>query len=85
MNRIWRGPVDMRHVCGLQGFGLGIHDICPGCEFDRLQRIGVEEEIALQAADLRAGMNPDISSPPILAWLQEKFRDLEKRYGKRIP
>lgn len=75
----------MDHVCGMQGFGLGIHDVCPACEFSRLKGLRVEEETALRAADLRAGMNPDVSSPIILAWLREKFRELEGKYGRKIP
>ena len=75
----------LSHVCGSQGFGLGIHDVCPACEFSRLTGLEVPEGIARRAADLRGGMNPDIVRPLILRRLQEQFQELEKEYGKKIP
>lgn len=75
----------LKHVCGSQGFGLSIHDVCPACEFFRLTGLEVPEGIARQAAELRGYMNPDISRPPIMLRLQEQFQELEKEYGKKIP
>lgn len=76
-------PLD--HVCGKQGFGLKIHDVCPACEFFRLTGLEVPEGIARRAAKLRGYMNPDISQPPTMLQLQEQFQELEKEYGREIP
>ena len=74
------------HVCGLQGFGRGLHDVCPACEFYRLMSLGVSEGIARQAAHLRAAMNPDIfPSGQYMDSLYEEFKALEREYGRKIP
>jgi len=43
----------MLHVHVLPGFGSSIYDVCPACEFARLTRLGVPDDIALPAARLR--------------------------------
>ncbi len=79
-------PIEISHVCGLQGFGRSIHDICPACEFSRLVERGVPGNVAHRAANLRAAMNPDIfPSGQYMDSLYEEFKALEREYGGKIP
>lgn len=73
------------HVCGLQGFGRGLSDVCPACEFGRLVGLGVPEGIARRAAELRGGMNPDFCPKPYMDKLWEDFKALEQEYDQKIP
>lgn len=78
--------IEISHVCGLQGFGRSIHDVCPACEFLRLVEMGVPGNIAHRAANLRAAMNLDIFPPgQYLDSLYEEFKELEREYGGKIP
>jgi len=77
--------IELRHFCGNQGFGRSPYDLCPQCEFDRLTKLEVPEEIAKEAAWLRCFMNPSVFPPAILAQNQKEYEELEEKYGKKIP
>ena len=75
----------MLHVHVLPGFGSSIYDVCPACEFKRLVELGVPEEIAREAAEIRYVMNPDYIPPYGILALAEEFKALEEKYGQAIP
>ena len=75
----------MLHVHVLPGFGSSIYDVCPACEFARLTRLGVPDDIALPAARLRGLDAPDDLPPRITSIVQEELKELERKYGKKIP
>jgi len=77
--------IELKHFCGNQGFGMSPHDLCPQCEFDRLVKLEVPEEIAKEAAWLRCFANPSLFPPAILAQNRQEYEELEEKYGKKIP
>jgi hypothetical protein len=79
---------ELKHVCGLQGFGWSIHDVCPKCEYERLTDLGVPEDFAAGTAWLRYLSDPG-GSPAIEDMIAEKLEALNKqykeKYGRDIP
>lgn len=80
-----KNDLELRHFCGLQGFGSSPHDVCPKCEFERLVALDVPQDIAMEAGWLRCLLNPSLFPPTILSQTQKEYEELESKYGKEIP